>query len=85
MSCKCSQGKETQETRVTSEGTGRFPTYTAMKSELREAGGIPGTLWAGLRPHATLPFYSYSWILQEGAPSRTRGQPLGEERVLGEQ
>lgn len=31
-------------------------THTAMTPELREAVGIPGTLWAGLRPHATLSF-----------------------------
>lgn len=55
-----------------------------MKPEVLEAEGIPGTLWVGLRPHATLTFYSSSWILQEGSPLRTRGEALGEERVWGD-
>lgn len=60
------------------------PTHPAMKPEVLEAEGIPGTLWVGLRPHATLSFYSSSRILQEGSSSRTRGQALGEERAWGD-
>lgn len=52
---KCPQGKGNRTTRVTSQGTGRSPTHTAMEPELCEA---KGTLWAGLRPHATLSFHS---------------------------
>lgn len=47
---KCPQGKGNRTSRVTSKGTGRSPTHTAMETELCEAKDLVGRTQATCNP-----------------------------------